>query len=230
MGYIVGAKMLFSNCLTEIFELQNRNFASFFFFSALYNITEVKILNKDDNFLFSFQRHGLHCGSNWKIWIAKPTFCLFFFFLQHCIMLKVKITNLRQRFSSLFQRHGLHCGREDGWAVRILAVGPARHPRDGDCGGGAHPTPATGSVGKKPMFFLKTSPVGFFVFLVLFFVFLVFFSKICPEERVFRVFSVSRILFGASRLKMIITLTNWPLSPIIGMHQLLIECRFYFFL
>ncbi len=43
-----------------------------------------------------------------------------------------------------FQRHGLHCGREDGWAVRILAVGPARHPRDGDCGGGAHPPPATG--------------------------------------------------------------------------------------
>jgi hypothetical protein len=43
----------------------------------------------------------------------------------------------------------------------------------------------------------KPSPVGFFVFLF----FIVFFSSyICPEERVFRVFSVSRILFGASRL------------------------------
>jgi hypothetical protein len=56
----------------------------------------------------------------------------------------------------------------------------------------------------------KTSPVcflGFFLgFLVFFWVFWVFldffgfFLYICPEERVFRVFLVSRILLGASRL------------------------------
>jgi hypothetical protein len=38
----------------------------------------------------------------------------------------------------------------------------------------------------------KTQPSSFFVFL--------FFLYICLEERVFRVFSVSRILLGASRL------------------------------
>jgi hypothetical protein len=55
-----------------------------------------------------------------------------------------------------------------------------------------------GRVGKT-RFFFKTqpaSPVGFLCF----FVFLGFFSSyICPEERVFRVFSDSRILLGASR-------------------------------
>jgi hypothetical protein len=39
----------------------------------------------------------------------------------------------------------------------------------------------------------KTSPVGFFGFFR-------FFLYVCPEDRVFRVFSVSRILLGASRL------------------------------
>ncbi len=45
---------------------------------------------------------------------------------------------------------------------------------------------------KKPGFF----KFGFFGF----FGFFVFFGLFCPEERVFRVFSVSRILLGASRL------------------------------
>jgi hypothetical protein len=39
--------------------------------------------------------------------------------------------------------------------------------------------------------FKKNQPSGFFW---------VFFLYICPEERVFRVFSVSKILLGASRL------------------------------
>jgi hypothetical protein len=42
---------------------------------------------------------------------------------------------------------------------------------------------------EKNPFFFKASPVGSLDFLYIF-----------PEERVFRVFSVSRILFGASRL------------------------------
>jgi hypothetical protein len=47
---------------------------------------------------------------------------------------------------------------------------------------------------KKPGFFQKTQPSVYMGFLV-------FFSYICPEERVFRVFiPVSRILLGASRL------------------------------
>jgi hypothetical protein len=48
----------------------------------------------------------------------------------------------------------------------------------------------------------KNSPVGF-----LFFLGFGVFTYICPEERVLRVFSVSRILLGASKLKIIITLT-----------------------
>jgi hypothetical protein len=64
-------------------------------------------------------------------------------------------------------------------------------------------------IGKNPGL-KKTSSVGFLgffvcVFWVLFWgggfpFFCGFFSYICPEERVFRVFSVSRILYGASRL------------------------------
>ncbi len=46
---------------------------------------------------------------------------------------------------------------------------------------------------EKTEFFLKTQPSGFCGF---FWAFL----YICPEEGVFRVFSVSRILLGASRL------------------------------
>jgi hypothetical protein len=52
---------------------------------------------------------------------------------------------------------------------------------------------------KKPFFLKNTSPVGFFCFFG-FFEFFGFFLEffgffyICPEERVFRVFSVSRIL------------------------------------
>ncbi len=34
-----------------------------------------------------------------------------------------------------------------------------------------------------------------------FFVFIFYFLCICPEERVFRIFSVARILLGTSRLK-----------------------------
>jgi hypothetical protein len=48
-------------------------------------------------------------------------------------------------------------------------------------------------VGKNQVFFFKPGPVGFFGFLGVF-------LCICPEERVFRVFSVSRLLLGASRL------------------------------
>ncbi len=58
---------------------------------------------------------------------------------------------------------------------------------------------------EKTRVFKKNQPMGFFGF---FGGFLVFFLYICPEERVFRVFSVSRILLGASRLKIIITHTN----------------------
>jgi hypothetical protein len=45
----------------------------------------------------------------------------------------------------------------------------------------------------------KTSQVGFLVFFGVFWVFWGF-LYICPEEGVFRVFSVSRILLGVSRL------------------------------
>jgi hypothetical protein len=62
---------------------------------------------------------------------------------------------------------------------------------------------------KTRVFKKKTNPVGFlgFWFFLLgfwgflgFFWFFLGFLYICPEERVFRVFSVSRILLGASRL------------------------------
>jgi hypothetical protein len=50
---------------------------------------------------------------------------------------------------------------------------------------------------EKPVFFFfKPAQWVFWVFLGFF----GFFIYICPEERVFRVFSVSRILLGASRL------------------------------
>ncbi len=54
-------------------------------------------------------------------------------------------------------------------------------------------------VGKDPFFFKKPSPEGYFGFLG-FFGFWFFFIYICPEEKVFKVFSVSRILLSASRL------------------------------
>ena len=50
---------------------------------------------------------------------------------------------------------------------------------------------------KKPGFYKKNQPSGFFGFFWFFggfLGFLVFLKYICPEERVFRVFSVSRIL------------------------------------
>jgi hypothetical protein len=64
---------------------------------------------------------------------------------------------------------------------------------------------AQGRVGKKPFFFLNPAQwvrFGFFVFFWVFWVFWVFcfLLYICPEERVFRFFSVLRILLGASRL------------------------------
>jgi hypothetical protein len=46
---------------------------------------------------------------------------------------------------------------------------------------------------KNPGLFKKSQPSGFFVFFG-------FFGFFCPDERVFRVFSVSRKLLGASRL------------------------------
>jgi hypothetical protein len=49
----------------------------------------------------------------------------------------------------------------------------------------------------------------FFVIILVFFCFFFVFLYVCTEERVFRVFSVSRILLGASRLQIIITLTNY---------------------
>ncbi len=61
--------------------------------------------------------------------------------------------------------------------------------------------PVAGRVGKKPGFLKKTSPVGFLDFFFFFsFWFFWAFLYICPEARVSRVFSVSRILLGASRL------------------------------
>ncbi len=69
-------------------------------------------------------------------------------------------------------------------------------------------------VGKNPGLKKKNSLVGFLVFfLFLFFFFFLggflgFFGFFCPEERVLGLFSVSRILLGASRLQIIITLTN----------------------
>jgi hypothetical protein len=63
------------------------------------------------------------------------------------------------------------------------------------CGGPASVIlPSCGQGWKKPGFFYK-NPVQW-----VFFCFLWVFLYICPEERVFRVFSVSRILLGASRL------------------------------
>jgi hypothetical protein len=56
---------------------------------------------------------------------------------------------------------------------------------------------------KNPVYLKRTSPVVFFWFFRVLWVFLffwVFILYICPEERVFRVFPVSRILLGASRL------------------------------
>jgi hypothetical protein len=47
---------------------------------------------------------------------------------------------------------------------------------------------------KNPVFFKKNQPSGFF------WVFGVFLGFFCPDERVFRVFSVSQTLLGASRL------------------------------
>jgi hypothetical protein len=54
---------------------------------------------------------------------------------------------------------------------------------------------------KTRAFFKKPSPVFFLGFLgFLIFLGFLFFLYICPEERVSRIFSVSRILLGASRL------------------------------
>jgi hypothetical protein len=56
------------------------------------------------------------------------------------------------------------------------------------------PVPVPVRVGKNPGD-LKKKPAQW-----IFLVFLGFFGFFCPDERVFRVFSVSRILLGASRL------------------------------
>jgi hypothetical protein len=54
---------------------------------------------------------------------------------------------------------------------------------------------------EKTRVFKKKQPSGFLgFFLVFFWFFWVFLGFFCPDERVFRVFSVSRILLGASRL------------------------------
>ncbi len=58
------------------------------------------------------------------------------------------------------------------------------------------PAPTTQSW-KNPDFFKKTQPSGFFG---VFWVFLGFFGFFLPRREGFRVFSVSRILLGASRL------------------------------
>jgi hypothetical protein len=72
---------------------------------------------------------------------------------------------------------------------------------EGEAGQRIHLVPGL----EKPGFLKKTSPVGFLVFFGFFgfFVFCCFFwffLYIRPEERVFRVFSVPRILLDASRL------------------------------
>ncbi len=53
---------------------------------------------------------------------------------------------------------------------------------------------------EKTRFFLNNPAQWVFLFYFLFFWVSCFFLFICPEERVFRVFSVSRILLGVSRL------------------------------
>ncbi len=71
--------------------------------------------------------------------------------------------------------------------------------------GPRRPKPPRTRVGKTRFFFFNPALwvfLGFFGFFWGFFGFFWFFLVflyICPEERVFRVFSVSRILLGASR-------------------------------
>jgi hypothetical protein len=60
--------------------------------------------------------------------------------------------------------------------------------------GGKGTEPFEAGLEKTRAFKKKTKPSGFFGG------FLGFLKYICPEERVFRVFSFSRILLGASRL------------------------------
>jgi hypothetical protein len=78
--------------------------------------------------------------------------------------------------------------------VAVAAVGGWRWLAGGPCR----------RVGKNPGFFLN-QPSGFFERFFFwgggdFGFFGFFFKYICPEERVFRVLTVSRILLGASRL------------------------------
>jgi hypothetical protein len=71
-----------------------------------------------------------------------------------------------------------------------------------DGAGGAHGHGERLHAGlEKTWFFIlkKNSPAGSFVFFGVFWIFLGF-LYICPEERIFRFFSVSRILLGASSL------------------------------
>jgi hypothetical protein len=71
--------------------------------------------------------------------------------------------------------------------------------------------------------------LGFLGFFGFFWVFFGFFGVFCPEESVFRVFSVSRILWVHPDFKLQSLL---PINLFLLIYvQLLIECRiFYFFL
>jgi hypothetical protein len=113
-------------------------------------------------------------------------------------------------YSRTSHKHGFSRIGEPGSAA-VFAGRPGRARRGGhnyDMSGGGGP----GRVGKNPGL-KKNQPSEFFCFFCFFFgflgylgVFWVFFGcfwfllYICPEERVFSVFSGSRILLGASRL------------------------------
>jgi len=110
-------------------------------------------------------------------------------------------------YSRTAHKHGFSRIGEPGSAA-VFAGRPGRARRGGqnyDMSGGGGP----GWVGIHPgLKKKKTRPVGFFVFLGFFLGFSGFFLHICPEERVFRVFSVSRILLGASRLMSYLFIKN----------------------
>ncbi len=119
-------------------------------------------------------------------------------------------------YSRSAHKHGFSRIGEPGSAA-VFAGRPGRARRGGqnyDMSGGGGP----GRVGKNPgLKKKKNSPVVFFGFLVFlgflgflgfFLGFSGFFLHICPEERVFRVFSVSKILLGASRLMSYLFIKN----------------------
>jgi hypothetical protein len=140
------------------------------------------------------------------------TFIFFLFFLSHPDHGHGHLPE-RRREGALLDGEQLCAGRLQ-LDLRPAGPGPGHAPRgragdDPRAAGGARArgargaqavesVPAAGRVGKIPGLKKKTSPVVSFLGFLVFLVFYVF--ALCPEERVFRVFSVSRILLDASRL------------------------------